>query len=269
VSTTSGRWTKLYGLLINGLALSLSRDARLLGIEAEAWSDDQETDGVLPRSAVRMLTDAEDPLDPIIAELVAAGRWAVTESGWQIVGFTDRHEDAETREAGRDDEARRLRGYRAHTKGRHNADGPKSCRECAAYIGTNTSTYAGTNDVRTKVDATRREATRRTTLNGSTASPAFGGSAVSPGVTSLQTGPVLPEVMPGCYDCGTVSEDESNWDFDHFHCGVCGKHGDNDAGQCVVLSSPREDLAVLVHPTCTIDIASKRPEMLSWSQVRK
>lgn len=132
MSATAGRWTKLYGSLVNGRALNLSRDARLLGIEAECWSDDQETDGDIPAGALRMLTDADDPA-ALAAELVDGGYWTERKGGgWSIEGFLERHEDSDSRATMRAAESARQRGYRNHAKGQHNADGPRSCKACEA-----------------------------------------------------------------------------------------------------------------------------------------
>ncbi len=177
MTTTAGRWTKLYGSLIDGDALAMSRDARLLGVEAEAWSDDQETDGRIPRNALRRITDAEDPAS-LVAELVSTGRWVESDEGWTVVGFLDRHDSADARAAARADDAARIRGWRLHRDGKHNGDGPKSCDRCNAVRN------VVTNDVRNEVEATRREATakrRDATRSGrdgaGSASPASGGSA--------------------------------------------------------------------------------------------
>jgi hypothetical protein len=131
MSTTAGRWTKLHDSLIDGDALALTRDARLLGVEAEAWSDRQETDGRIPGNALRRITDAE-AVDPLVAELVAAGRWTATEAGFQIEGFLDRHDSAAEREVGKEANAARLKGWRQHQVGRHNAAGPRPCSSCTA-----------------------------------------------------------------------------------------------------------------------------------------
>lgn len=148
MTTTAGRWTKLYGSLIDGDALAMSRDARLLGVEAEAWSDDQETDGRIPRNALRRITDAEDPAT-LVAELVSTGRWVESDEGWTVVGFLDRHDAADARAAARADDAARIKGWRAHRDGKHNADGPKSCDRC------NGVRNGVTNAVRTEVEATQ------------------------------------------------------------------------------------------------------------------
>ncbi len=163
MSTTSGRWTKLYGSLIDGSAMALSRDARLLGIEAETWSDNTETDGFIPRNALRRITDADDPLDELTDALVAAERWAETDGGWEIVGFLDRHDTADKRATGRAISNSRLSGWRSHRDGQHNADGPKACPACnAVRNGVHEQNSAVGNAVRNGVrNATRSEAKRQ------------------------------------------------------------------------------------------------------------
>jgi hypothetical protein len=145
-SPTAGRWMKLYGSLIDGAALSLTRDARLLGIEAEAWSDDNETDGFIPTAAIGRISDSPG-LQAAADALVDAGRWSEHPDGWRIAGFVDRHGTSEEREADRELAAARLRGYRAHTKGRHNPDGPGTCDQCRAL---KRSTYGSTNGAEAK-----------------------------------------------------------------------------------------------------------------------
>lgn len=132
MSETAGRWSKLYGSAWSGRALSLSRDARFVAIEAEAWCDDAELDGFVPANSLRRFTDAPDPLEPIVAELVAAGRWTEVQGGWQIVGFLDRHDTADARGVAREINAAKSKGYREHVAGRHNPNGPRSCRACDA-----------------------------------------------------------------------------------------------------------------------------------------
>jgi hypothetical protein len=63
--------------------LAVSRSTRLLALEALVWSNRHLVDGMVPRTALRRLTDHEDPI-AAAAELVAAGVWAETDGGWQI-----------------------------------------------------------------------------------------------------------------------------------------------------------------------------------------
>jgi hypothetical protein len=158
MTATAGRWTKLHDSLINGRALSLSRDARLLGVEAEAWADLQETDGLVPRRALRVVTDL-DYGEPFVAELVAAGRWAETDDGWEIIGFLDRHDSSSTRADDRAFNSARQRGYQRHAKGKHNPDGPRSCKSCESTRNAVNNTVR--NSVNNDVDDTTRDETRR------------------------------------------------------------------------------------------------------------
>jgi len=163
--TTAGRWTKLYASLINGRALTLSRDARLLAVEAEAWADDQETDGLIPRGALRRITDADEP-EALAAELLGQGYWQEAEGGWSIVGFLDRHDDSDRRAEKRAYDAARQQGYRDHATGRHHEYGPRTCERCRAiregarHTVTDDVTNAVRSGVRHRVDAMRSDAKR-------------------------------------------------------------------------------------------------------------
>lgn len=171
MSTTAGRWMKLYGSLIDGDALRMSRDARLLGVEAEAWADDNETDGLIPRNALRRITDADD-VDALVSELVAAGRWAETDDGWEILGFLDRHDDADRRANDRARHAERQRNFGRHTRGDHGDWCPSTCR----FRGQNDGVNAAVID-KVQRDAKQREASRSGQARSASPSRSASGSA--------------------------------------------------------------------------------------------
>lgn len=175
MSATAGRWTKIHDSLINGRALGLSRDARLLGVEAEAWSDNQETDGFILRRGLGMITDAVDP-EALAVELVEGGYWTATDDGWEIIGFTERHMTSEARTESRTESAARIRGSRNHQNGRHTAEGPRYCAECSA------ERSAVRSGVRTVVDAKReaRSAKRSPTSLARSASPSASATGSAP-----------------------------------------------------------------------------------------
>lgn len=108
----------------------LSRDARLLNIEAMVWCNHLLSDGFLERAALRRVTDAPD-VASLIAELEGAGLWVpMDDRGWQLDWS-----DQEQAEAVRDrKEANAARSKRtraraaAHGKGNHSMCDPRFCR---------------------------------------------------------------------------------------------------------------------------------------------
>jgi hypothetical protein len=75
-------WTKLSDTWTDE-RLELSRSTRLLALEALVWSNRNLTDGRIARAALSRLTDHEDP-QLGAKELVEAGLWAETATGWVI-----------------------------------------------------------------------------------------------------------------------------------------------------------------------------------------
>ena len=63
--------------------LGLSRSARLLDVEALIYCNRRVNDGVLPRTALVRVTDSANPMADF-AQLVTAGLWSETETGWQL-----------------------------------------------------------------------------------------------------------------------------------------------------------------------------------------
>src|SRR4051794_4733414 len=68
--------------------LALPRGVRLVHLEGIVWACRHETDGAVPQQVLVKVTDEPDPRDAVKL-LVAAGLWAETETGWEIVGFLD------------------------------------------------------------------------------------------------------------------------------------------------------------------------------------
>lgn len=115
-------WTRLSdGFHSRPDILALSRDARLLHIEALGWSNEQLTDGYIPAAVLRKITDAENP-EPLITELVEHGLWSDAPDGGWFVEWTDQ-ETAERVKARRAERAEIQRRYRErgemHAKGDH------------------------------------------------------------------------------------------------------------------------------------------------------
>lgn len=77
-------WTRLSDDYADDAQLnSVSRSARHLNTEALCWCNKHLTDGALPAHMLRRITDADDP-QAEAAELVTAGLWTETETGWQV-----------------------------------------------------------------------------------------------------------------------------------------------------------------------------------------
>jgi hypothetical protein len=68
--------------------IHLPRGVRLLHVEALAWCSLRRTDGVLAFAALPRATDEPDAMSAA-AQLVAAGVWEETPTGWRIVGYLD------------------------------------------------------------------------------------------------------------------------------------------------------------------------------------
>jgi hypothetical protein len=77
-------WTKLPETFFDDpRLLAVSRDARLLHIEALTWCHGHGTHGAIPANALHRLTDSTEP-ESAVAELVTAQLWTAAGSGWEI-----------------------------------------------------------------------------------------------------------------------------------------------------------------------------------------
>jgi hypothetical protein len=74
--------------------LGLPRGVRLLHWEAMVWAKLHRTDGRIPAGALPRLTDEPEPWKTA-EQLVAAGVWRMTDSGWLIAVFLDTQMSAE------------------------------------------------------------------------------------------------------------------------------------------------------------------------------
>jgi hypothetical protein len=74
----------------------LSRDARYLRVEALVWCNRFGTDGAIGSSDLRWITDSPDP-EKAAAELVEAGYWTETGTGWQA-DWTDQFTAAQVQQ---------------------------------------------------------------------------------------------------------------------------------------------------------------------------
>lgn len=122
-------WTKLSDSFTDEPAiLAVSRSARYLHVEALVWCNRMLTDGLVPRGAIRRMTDAED-IEGDIEQLVAAGLWIETGAGW-AVDWTDQPaaDDIKAERARRADAQRAYRERKAkHAAGDHSACDPRHC----------------------------------------------------------------------------------------------------------------------------------------------
>ena len=108
-------------------ALKVSRTARLLHIEALAWSSRHQTDGMVPRSALPRVTDEPDP-EGTVELMVAAGLWDATDDGYRLVWLQDMQpgpeEVARQRAYNRDKQER----HRKHVTGDHSTCKAPFCK---------------------------------------------------------------------------------------------------------------------------------------------
>jgi hypothetical protein len=114
-------WTKLGDDFTENPAMRrLSRDARYLRVEALVWCNRFGTDGAIVSSDLRWITDSPDPVKAA-AELVEAGFWTETGTGWQA-DWTDQFTAAQVqqeRAAHIDRQNEYLRRGRLHKGGDH------------------------------------------------------------------------------------------------------------------------------------------------------
>lgn len=122
-------WTRISDNFTDSPAmLTVSRSARFLAVEALCWANKHLTDGAIPRAALTRFSDSPDPLAEA-DELMAAGVWIATDTGWQI-DWSDQLPADEVR-ARQDRIATKQRRYRERLS-RHNADDHSQCdpRHC-------------------------------------------------------------------------------------------------------------------------------------------
>lgn len=123
-------WTRLSDDFSDRPALlSLGRSARLLHVEALVYCNRMLTDGGLPRGALGRITDSPD-VAADVAELVAAGLWVATDTGWEL-DWSDQ-ENAATVAARREDHKARQATYRERGE-RHNRGDHSLCTKNCPY----------------------------------------------------------------------------------------------------------------------------------------
>ena len=132
-------WTRISDTFNDDpLYLRVSRSARLLHVEALVYCNKHTLDGAMPRGALPRITDAEDP-HADLAELLAAGVWEETETGWQLDwSDQDSAEDVKERKEYRAAVQKTYRKRTAlHKRGDHSLCDPRHCKK--AVIGNATS----------------------------------------------------------------------------------------------------------------------------------
>jgi hypothetical protein len=149
-------WTKLPDHHFDELdVIELSRSARLLDIEATVYANKVLTDGRIPANALRRITDSAH-VEADAAELVASGRWTITDSGWQIENWSDYQEPAErVRGRQRVNAARQARS-RLHRSGDHSTCDRRWCKYVSNAV-TDGVTDGASNKTPSRPDPSRPE----------------------------------------------------------------------------------------------------------------
>jgi hypothetical protein len=100
-------WIKIDDQLhTNEKALDCSLAARGLWLMCLSWVGDKETDGAIPRSIVRL--HAGGQWQELSEELVAAGLWETTDTGWQFRNYLDYNKSHAELEAEREKAKNRM-----------------------------------------------------------------------------------------------------------------------------------------------------------------
>jgi hypothetical protein len=138
-------WTKIGDDYFDRIeVLELSRDARILDLEATEYSNRNLSDGRVPAAAQRRSTDSPD-VDMATTELVKAGLWEITPDGWQIADWTEAQETADQvrrrQQVSRDRQTR----HRMHREGDHSLCDSHWCRSASNGV-TNSVTDGVSND---------------------------------------------------------------------------------------------------------------------------
>lgn len=119
-------WTRLDdGHFDRPLVLELSRDAQLVEIEALVYGNRAGTDGVIDRRALWKMSGSED-LDRAIAELVDAGLWERTGTGWQVCDWAATQLTAAQVQEKKNQHKEQQRKYRERRQ-RHDAGDHGTC----------------------------------------------------------------------------------------------------------------------------------------------
>jgi hypothetical protein len=201
----------------------VSRDARLMHVEALAYSMGGDGTGVVTRYGLRRATDAEDP-ESLAGQLVAEGLWTVAPDidGWQIVFMLDDQlspdEITRQREFNRARQARNRR----HQKGDHSLCDPRFC-----------------NAVRNAVTSNAVTVPRPDPTKGGSRSSSRSARSASASLASLD------EVVPAYLEPDFENRDEAVFEEQDntMLCAVCGETGqwdEHDPGRVWVNATMQE-----------------------------
>lgn len=173
-------WTRLDdGHFERLVVLDLSRDAQLVEVEAFVYGNRTGTDGAIDRRALRRVTGSDDP-EAAAAELVAAGLWIVTNTGWQVVGWSELQPTAADVLRRRTQEQQRSARWRAHQRGDHTLCTQGLCKSLPPLPSDSGVTRDGTRDdtrtERVSNDAPSRPVPTRREGRGETAAPSPAGA---------------------------------------------------------------------------------------------
>ncbi|MDP1879091.1 MAG: hypothetical protein Q8M17_16200 [Actinomycetota bacterium] len=188
-----------YALLSDDLMLRLeaagiSRDARLLHVEAIVYCATALTDGEL-RIRLARISDSPDP-DAAAAELVAAGLWERAADGFVVVGYLDQQRSRERVE--RDREANRKRQDDYRERGRLHASGDHSiCTKSCPSKGRNGVTNGVSNGPQSSPLRSKERRERKGEPD-----VALGRSADSPDIAERGHGFDGDADTPSCNTCG-------------------------------------------------------------------
>lgn len=206
-------WLKVDDRALAGPVLGrVSRDARLMHIEALAWSMSYDGTGVVPKASLRRATDAED-VHALAAELVAAEIWTATDDDYQIVFMLDDQTTPEEMERQKEYARQKAARQRRHRVGDHSMCDPRFCRVKAsespvASPVTSPVTSPVNHHTPTRPDPTRPK----------------GGSKGQDEARSAPSG-LRPSVAPLAKDSEGFSALYDRQDESHAPCAVCGVVG--------------------------------------------
>ena len=140
-------WVKLDDNALDDPAfMRLTRSARLLHLEALAWSNRHSAGGRIPAATLSRVTDEPDPRQAA-GELVEAGLWAMTADGWQLAWLLEDQPTPEETEKQRERNRVKQARHRRHTVGDHSTC---TARYCASVR--NPVTNRGSNHTPTRPD---------------------------------------------------------------------------------------------------------------------
>jgi hypothetical protein len=139
-------WTKLSESFADDpKLLAISRGARLLHVEGLVWSNRVGSDGHIPTAALVRITDQPDPV-AAANELVGAGKWRETPTGWEIVGFLVDQPSAADVATSQQLNRERQQRWRWHQLGKHDLCPPGRRCNASTNASPNVSTNAAPSD---------------------------------------------------------------------------------------------------------------------------